>query len=113
MHKKLLFAALFTISINAFAGSKPAVHQETTAIITPDVATGVLVTSRFGNDSNGDLVACPVSAVYDEYKNLCKQDGRNSWKYIKDIVPPGKTYSGFRFSGFGYYNTRVIEIYYK
>lgn len=99
--------------MNAMAGSKPAVQQEQSVIITPDFATSAFVTDRFTTDQNGNLVVCPMSAVYDSGNNTCVQDRRNAWRHIKDAVPPGKTYSGFRFSGFGYYNTRVIEIYYK
>jgi hypothetical protein len=80
-------------------------QSQSGGIITTSVATGVKSFIFWTVNVNGDTVVCN----YGEYNGRREEcgDKNMSWRVLKDAVPKGKTYVGFRVS-----NHR-IEVYWK
>jgi hypothetical protein len=81
-------------------------------IVTPNIATGVIRTERFAVDTNGSMVYCPTNFDYTPRNNTCTDGSRNGWTLLKDSVPHGKTFVGFK-SVSGSYGSHRLEIYWK
>lgn len=98
----VLLAALF--AVNTYAGAKGGFTNGDAGIVTPDMARGMRSFDVFHFDTNGDMVVC----FYDDYsRGKCQ-----NWKPVKNVVPAGTTYVGFRVVGreYGY---RQLEVYWK
>lgn len=109
-----IFALLLCAPCIALAASKPGnVNDDTTGIVTPDIATSFLSTESFTNDANGDLVVCVPPSEKDG--NTCNRDGmpkNYGWVKASASIPKGKTYIGFKVVS-GSYGYRRVEIYWK
>lgn len=111
--KNLIALMLMLVSSYSFSASMGKDYSDdNTGIVTPNIATGVLRTRQFAVDTNGNLVYCPPNFDHSERKNTCTLGERNGWTLLKDAVPVGKTYVGFK-SVSGYYGYQYIEIYWK
>jgi hypothetical protein len=105
--KMILTAIAMSTAISVYAkGSSHAGsnnESQSGGIITPSVATGVKSFLFWTVNVNGDTVVCNYD---DYYQGEC---GKKNliWILLKDAVPKGKTYVGFRVS-----NHR-IEVYWK
>jgi hypothetical protein len=108
MIKMILVAVAMSTAISVAA--KGSSHSQdynasqSGGIITPSVATGVKSFLFWTVNVNGDTVVCN----YDDYKSGECGKKNLSWILIKDAVPKGKTYVGFRVS-----SGRYIEVYWK
>lgn len=112
--KKLL--ALLLISGNAFAGATGGfTTNDNSGIVTPDVATGYVA---FGSDRiayapDGQMMFCQHHFETTMKRSSCEDDkGKNAWTYMKDSVPRGRNFIGFRAVS-GSYGARLVELYYK
>lgn len=91
---KKIFIALVLICGSSQAATRN-VAPPSSAIVTPEIATGYRVYEWTARSSNGEPVVCPS---YDWYSRggVCKDEqGRNRWIHITKAIPPGKTYAGF------------------
>lgn len=113
--KKLILATLLAVSLSAHAKGSSAVTsvEATSGIVTPDIATDGLRTNRFSVTISGETVFCPLNATdYSPRDSTCMNGKHNAWVYARQMVPPGKTYVGFKIvSGAGGYT--YYEIYWK
>lgn len=104
--KALIAIAALTASVAHAAASYHPI--EAGSIVTPDVATGFRVFEYFNVDVNGDMVVCERP----DYSSSKCGDDNKKWKPLRSIVPPGKTFVGFRATNrdYGY---RILEVYWK
>lgn len=103
--KKCIFAmCLITSAHVAHAGATASVNT-TSGIVTPDIAAGFRAYTYISYTSNGDMVVCPSAP---ESRNVCEE----GWRLLRDAVPKGRTYIGFRYANSAY-GHRELEIYYK
>lgn len=75
-------------------------------IVTPDVAKGVTIYPQTNIDTNGNMVVCTKS-------NKMSTDTCSQWSRLETSVPTGKTFVGFRVSGYRSGYNGVIEVYWK
>jgi hypothetical protein len=107
--KMILVAVAMSTTISVFAkGSSHAGsdnQSQSGGIITPSVATGVKSFIFWTVNVNGDTVVCN----YEDYSGRRDECGDKnlSWRLLRDAVPKGKTYVGFRVSN------HLIEVYWK
>lgn len=71
-----------------------------TGIISPDVATGLKMFNAFRSDAAGNMEVCAQLA----------EDQACRWVKLRDQVPPGRTYVGFRRAAA---NQPGLELYWK
>lgn len=111
---KRLFVILMLISSSAFGAAMGMddYYNNNDGIVTPNIATGVIRTERFAVDTNGNMVYCPPNFDYNQRNNTCTDGSRNGWTLLKDSVPHGKTFVGFK-SVSGSYGSHRLEIYWK
>lgn len=116
---KPLLLSLLLVATCASAKTDPSkgeYFQNSTGIITPDVATAMTYSSRFTVNTNGDMVVCVEPAKYDTYSYECNKTGNHAkntgWKLATSLVPAGKTYTGFKVVRASYAQT-FLEIYWK
>lgn len=106
---------LFTIN-TAIAASSPKTVEDNTGIVTPEIATGVIRTSKTAYSEMGIILVCPTQTnqyVTHNYRDdTCLDSKRNNaWVYLKDAIPKGTTYVGFKSVAQG--SSHYIEIYWK
>lgn len=77
-------------------------------VVTIDVATAVKAFIWWTTDNNGNMLVCPHIKMYKSSDESCKDNGINRWTKATEVVPPGKTYVGFRRLSNG-----ALEIYWK
>lgn len=119
----LMFLAVSVVaSANAFAKSpyitSDASETVNQTIITPATSIDGIRTSQVGRTANGDTVVCPThlrTDVEHSCRGTCVDNkGNSAWVYLKDAVPRGKTYVGFRIStGFACGTGTAYEIFWK
>lgn len=73
--------------------SRTATLRATAGLITADLATGMQQLTDFSRDAAGNMVVCLESARH----KSCKTSGE--WVPLRDQVPAGRTYVGFRIVG--------------
>ena len=101
----LLISVWFSTVVNAATAAGYAPPEET-GIVTPEIAVGVRSYEYYTHDTNGNMVVCES----DNYSRNNKCDG--GWKLLKDVVPGGRKFVGFKIVSRGYGYPR-IEIYWK
>lgn len=129
--KKLILAALSCLLLAPLAiaggpasGNFPEANEG--GIVTPNQATGFSEFAQYGVGPQGDLLVCPMgsaaayssNATFNELVD-CKLRLDQSEKPlrvtpipIKQAVPGGKTFVGFRVVS-GYQGHRRLEVYYR
>ena len=111
--KAALILLLTLLSTEALAAAKGQDFNDTTGIITYQVATGMIRVSRFTQSEAGEIVVCQDKYTYNREKETC-QDAKtnNMWQYMHGAIPKGKTFVGWKSvsSGYGF---QAIEIYWK
>jgi hypothetical protein len=80
-------------------------------IVTPDVAENMFRTSYFVQSPKGILVC--VDTYSEKNGVTCTKDGKNAWRSMRNSVPAGKTYVGFKSITAGSYGSHFIEVYWK
>ena len=110
--KKMIVLMMVLISPSTFGAATGMDFNDSTGIVTPNIATGMIRTERFATDTNGNLVYCPTNFEYTPRNSTCTDGSRNGWTLLKDSVPYGKTYVGFK-SISGDYGYHKLEIYWK
>lgn len=112
--KKIFAMIIFMLtSMNVFAQSnvKNNQYEELKEIISLNVATGMW-RAYPGYDKDNNLVVCQRIHRYLWKDESCRDmDGNNAWAKIKDAVPKGKTFVGFKSASQG--DAHYIEIYWK
>jgi hypothetical protein len=104
--KKYLIALLFIASqANAGQVSVPLGMP----IIGPELATSFQVFSWSANTPQGETVVCPTYEMYSRGGKCLDELGRNRWTRIRDVVPVGKTYTGFSINP----HSGAIYVYWK
>lgn len=105
LHRSSLALSL-TLALSATQAASTGGYTTADAgIVTPDVATGMRVFTHYNNDVNGSMVICAQSP---ERNGACE----TGWKLLKDQVPGGRSYVGFRIVS-GAYGHRHLELYWK
>lgn len=108
----VIASTLLPVTTSAKSSSHPkeGSRNDNTGIVTPDVAENMFRTKYFTQSEQGILIC---RDLYTSEKNTCTKNGKNAWRSMKNSVPSGKTYVGFKSVTAGSYGYHYIEIYWK
>lgn len=104
---KKFISLLLVAASSCYAGGSSQVStssQESTGIVTPDVATGVRRFYFWNHTTTGEMVVC-----FEDDRGMggtCKK-----WTPITSVIPPGRKFVGFKLVGVG--GSTYIHIYWK
>lgn len=92
-----------------------------TGIVTPNIATNGIRIEHIGIAPDGGILVCPIhlGAVYGHGTAFVSEkcirsanDTTSGWVYLKNAIPNGRTYAGFRIVS-GYQGVVYYEVYWK
>jgi hypothetical protein len=111
MKKIITMLMLMMASMVAYAGTSANNTDDLNGVIPLSVATGMW-RANLGYDKEQNLIVCQRIHRYLWKDESCRdKDGNNAWAKIKDAVPKGKTFVGFKSVSQG--SEHYIEIYWK
>lgn len=113
MKKILMMIFMLMASISAYAETNIKDNQpaDLNGVIPLNVATGMWRANP-GYDKEHNLIVCQRIHRYLWKDETCRdKGGNNAWAKIKDAVPKGKTFVGFKSVSQG--SEHYIEIYWK
>lgn len=116
--KKLVALMLgLALASSAYAGSSSKdggeqAQENATGIITPGVATGLVMHYRLESITGQPVRICPSEHLYSVLNSTCGGRENNAWVSPDQTIPKGKTYVGFR-TRYNQGQLWSIEVFYK